>query len=101
MDESSQDNSVAHCVVCLSASGEVPRHLKGVYPTLDPILDSPAQVANEHGILLDPVWTLAAWEVAQQLSQQTGDQGQVPVMLHTGGSALALQGLSQRFPDLF
>lgn len=59
------------------------------------------QVAQEHGILLDPIWTLAAWEVAQQLSGQLVDEHQVPVMLHTGGAALALQGLSQRFPDLF
>ena len=60
-----------------------------------------AQVAQEHGILLDPIWTLAAWEVAQQLSGQPADEGQVSVMLHTGGSALALQGLSQRFPEIF
>lgn len=59
------------------------------------------QVAQEHGILLDPIWTLAAWEVAQQLTAQPVYEDQVPVMLHTGGSALALQGLSQRFPDLF
>ena len=44
---------------------------------------------------------VAAWEVAQQLSGQVVDEGQVPVMLHTSGLALALQGLSPHFPGLF
>ncbi|KAL4440249.1 hypothetical protein ABPG75_003250 [Micractinium tetrahymenae] len=75
-------------------------------------------VAQRHGILLDPIWNLAAWEVASQAAQAAacGDQSghssgpgssggsdageEVVAMLHTGGH-LGLCGLAQRFPDQF
>ena len=62
-------------------------------------------------MLLDPVYTLAAWEACECLAEradspeanstsalaQNTDQ---IIMLHTGG-ALGLQGLAQRFPSEF
>ena len=58
------------------------------------------QVAQQHGILLDPIYSLSAWEIASQMvkMQQTGNFR--TVMLHTGG-ALGLQGIAQRHPDWF
>ena len=53
--------------------------------------------ARATGILLDPVYSLAAWEVAQGMCS---DRGQAVVMLHSGG-ALGLHGLAQRWPDDF
>ena len=54
------------------------------------------QAARDTGILLDPIYTLAAWEVAQEMCS-TGDR---VAMLHSGG-ALGLHGLAQRWPDDF
>lgn len=48
-------------------------------------------------MLLDPIYSLAAWETAGHLAR-AGD-GDV-AMLHAGGG-LALQSLAQRFPDQF
>lgn len=65
----------------------------------------PAQIAKQHGVLLDPIYTLAAWEVSHQLAHGV-EEVDVPglattvVMLHTGGSA-GLYGLAQRYPDSF
>jgi D-cysteine desulfhydrase len=56
------------------------------------------RIAREHGILLDPIYSLAAWEVAEQLACREGSRS--VAMLHAGGS-LALFGLAQRFPDQF
>lgn len=53
-------------------------------------------IARQHGILLDPVYSMAAWEVAADLSSPAGSVA----MLHAGGS-LGLHGLAQRFPDQF
>ncbi|CAM8950804.1 unnamed protein product [Rhodiola kirilowii] len=43
------------------------------------------QVAQQIGISVDPVYTLAAWELAMHLSQISNDATEV-VMLHTGGT---------------
>lgn len=56
------------------------------------------RIARQHGILLDPIYSLAAWEVAEQLACREGRRS--VAMLHAGGS-LALFGLAQRFPDQF
>ena len=56
------------------------------------------QIAQQHGVLLDPVWTLSSWEVCEQLARQHADR-QI-IMIHTGG-ALGLEGLAQRFPEEF
>lgn len=61
-------------------------------------------VARQHGILVDPIWTLASWEAAQLLAASAGAAGSpggsTVVMLHTGGM-LGLCGLAQRYPDQF
>ncbi|WCJ38607.1 Pyridoxal-5'-phosphate-dependent enzyme family protein [Euphorbia peplus] len=55
-------------------------------------------IAQQTGILVDPVYTLAAWEMATQLSLEE-HEAQV-VMLHTGGT-LGMFGLAQRFKTSF
>ncbi|KAL4427332.1 hypothetical protein ABPG77_003241 [Micractinium sp. CCAP 211/92] len=81
-------------------------------------------VAQRHGVLLDPIWSLAAWEAASQAAEaaaaaaRCGDQSgrgsgagsssgggyaggpELVAMLHTGGH-LGLCGLAQRHPDEF
>ncbi len=81
-------------------------------------------VAREHGILLDPIYTLAAWETSWQLARSglssvvgsdrvsaggdagagecrvAHEAGREVVMLHTGGH-MGLHGLAQRFPEQF
>ncbi|XP_049399553.1 D-cysteine desulfhydrase 2, mitochondrial isoform X3 [Solanum stenotomum] len=55
------------------------------------------KIAQETGILLDPVYTLAAWELATQLGQEECAE---VVMLHTGGT-LGMFGLAQRYKSYF
>uniref|UniRef100_A0A453FB24 Tryptophan synthase beta chain-like PALP domain-containing protein n=1 Tax=Aegilops tauschii subsp. strangulata TaxID=200361 RepID=A0A453FB24_AEGTS len=57
------------------------------------------QVARQTGILLDPVYTLAAWEQAVDLCRGDGREAKV-AMIHTGGT-LGLFGLAQRYPQHF
>ena len=79
-------------------------------------------VAQRHGVLLDPIWHLAAWEEACRLAAggtpahdrdcdgsgsgssegaaAAAAPGELIAMLHTGGT-LGLCGLAQRFPDRF
>ncbi len=57
-------------------------------------------MAQETGILLDPIYSLAAWEVAEEMAGKTrGEEGSV-AMLHSGGM-MGLFGVAQRFPDQF
>ncbi len=63
------------------------------------IWDGILQIAKEHGILLDPIYSLAAWETACKIAADTPADTDV-LMLHSGGS-LGLHGLAQRFPDQF
>ncbi|KAM7468713.1 hypothetical protein LguiB_016275 [Lonicera macranthoides] len=58
------------------------------------------QIAQQTGILVDPVYTLAAWELASQLCQVEGKDGANVVMLHTGGT-LGMFGLAQRYKSYF
>ncbi|PHT59242.1 D-cysteine desulfhydrase 2, mitochondrial [Capsicum baccatum] len=55
------------------------------------------KIAQETGILIDPVYTLAAWELASQLGQEECAK---VVMLHTGGT-LGMFGLAQRYKSYF
>lgn len=55
------------------------------------------KIARQTGILLDPVYTLAAWEVASNL---TLSRDKEIVMLHTGGT-MGLFGLAQRYSSEF
>ncbi|RLN24746.1 putative D-cysteine desulfhydrase 2, mitochondrial [Panicum miliaceum] len=56
------------------------------------------QVAQQTGVLLDPMYTLAAWEQAVDLCRR--DSEAKVVMVHTGGT-LGLFGLAQRYPPQF
>ncbi|KAI3696485.1 hypothetical protein L1987_79503 [Smallanthus sonchifolius] len=58
------------------------------------------QIAQETGVLVDPIYTLAGWELASQLSQQERKGGAKVVMLHTGGT-LGMFGLAQRYKSYF
>ncbi|XP_047058634.1 putative D-cysteine desulfhydrase 2, mitochondrial isoform X1 [Lolium rigidum] len=62
-------------------------------------ISSCRHVAQQTGILLDPVYTLAAWEQAVDLCRGE-DRGAKVVMIHTGGT-LGLFGLAQRYPQHF
>ncbi|XP_037413697.1 putative D-cysteine desulfhydrase 2, mitochondrial [Triticum dicoccoides] len=57
------------------------------------------QVAQQTGILLDPVYTLAAWEQAVDLCRGDG-RGAKVAMIHSGGT-LGLFGLAQRYSQHF
>jgi D-cysteine desulfhydrase len=57
------------------------------------------QIAQQTGILVDPMYTLAAWEMAALLSEE-GKGAVDVVMLHTGGT-LGMFGLAQRYKSYF
>lgn len=57
------------------------------------------QIAQQTGILVDPIYTLAAWELSTILSQEEVGGAKV-VMLHTGGT-LGMFGLAQRYKSFF
>lgn len=60
------------------------------------------RIAQQTGILLDPIFTLAAWEVGSELclhEKKLGNDQEV-VVLHTGGT-MGLFGLAQRYPTEF
>ena len=56
-------------------------------------------IAAQYGVVLDPIWTLAAWEAALEESAVEDDNREV-IMLHTGGG-LGLCGVAQRYPEEF
>ncbi|XP_024989621.1 D-cysteine desulfhydrase 2, mitochondrial [Cynara cardunculus var. scolymus] len=58
------------------------------------------QIAQETGVLVDPIYTLAAWELATQLSLEERKGGAKVVMVHTGGT-LGMFGLAQRYKSYF
>lgn len=58
------------------------------------------QIAQQTGVLVDPVYTLAAWETAMLLSSKEAEGGSEVVMLHTGGT-LGMFGLAQRYKNYF
>ncbi|OIV98451.1 hypothetical protein TanjilG_16778 [Lupinus angustifolius] len=58
------------------------------------------QIAQQSGVLVDPVYTLAAWETAMLLSSKEAEVGSGVVMLHTGGT-LGMFGLAQRYKSYF
>ena len=77
----------------------MPRKFGNVLPE---DIEACRKAARETGILLDPIYSLAAWETAQSMCAdvQVMEQGKRVVMLHTGG-ALGLHGLAQRWPEAF
>ncbi|KAK4740710.1 hypothetical protein SAY87_024298 [Trapa incisa] len=58
------------------------------------------QIARQTGVLVDPIYTLAAWELATSLGEEEGRDGAKVVMLHTGGT-LGMFGLAQRYKSHF
>ncbi|KAJ8773517.1 hypothetical protein K2173_005763 [Erythroxylum novogranatense] len=58
------------------------------------------KIAQQTGILVDPMYTLAAWEMATQLCKEERVKGGQVVMLHTGGT-LGMFGLAQRYKSIF
>jgi hypothetical protein len=56
------------------------------------------KIAQETGVLVDPMYTLAAWETATELVQD--EKSSIVVMLHTGGT-LGMFGLAQRYKTCF
>lgn len=58
------------------------------------------RIAQQTGILVDPIYTLAAWDLATQLSLQSEDEDTKIAMLHTGGT-LGMFGLAQRYKSYF
>ncbi|GMI99759.1 hypothetical protein like AT3G26115 [Hibiscus trionum] len=62
-------------------------------------VDACQQVAQQTGILLDPVYTLAAWETVTRITCAHEADANV-VMLHTGGT-LGMFGLAQRYKSHF
>ena len=59
-----------------------------------------ADVARRHGILLDPIWTLASWTAATDAAASYSSAGadMDAAVLMTGGG-LGLHGLAQRWPQ--
>ncbi|KAL6569182.1 hypothetical protein OROHE_003463 [Orobanche hederae] len=57
------------------------------------------KIARQTGILVDPIYTLAAWDLATLLSQKEEGDNKL-VMLHTGGT-LGMFGLVQRYKSYF
>ncbi|EYU30600.1 hypothetical protein MIMGU_mgv1a007463mg [Erythranthe guttata] len=57
------------------------------------------RIAQQTGILVDPIYTLAAWNLAADLSEN-GEERTKVVMLHTGGT-LGMFGLAQRYRSYF
>lgn len=76
-----------------------PRHFGVVLPG---DVEACAAVARSSGVLIDPVYTLAAWEVAAALRSAggTGAGEERVILLHTGGT-LGIFGLAQRYPGEF
>ncbi|CAE6067376.1 unnamed protein product [Arabidopsis arenosa] len=56
------------------------------------------KIAQETGVLVDPMYTLAAWETATELVLD--EKSSIVVMLHTGGT-LGMFGLAQRYKSCF
>ena len=56
------------------------------------------KIAQETGVLVDPMYTLAAWETATELVED--EDSSIVVMLHTGGT-LGMFGLAQRYKSFF
>ncbi|THU60307.1 hypothetical protein C4D60_Mb07t11260 [Musa balbisiana] len=63
-------------------------------------IDLCRRIAQQTGVLLDPIYTLAAWEHAVLLADAESESQAKVVMLHTGGT-LGLFGLAQRYVSDF
>ncbi|KAJ7957663.1 D-cysteine desulfhydrase 2, mitochondrial [Quillaja saponaria] len=75
------------------------RHPRKFGNVLGGEIEACQQIAQQTGILVDPMYTLAAWEMATLLSKEAKGETEV-VMLHTGGT-LGMFGLAQRYKTYF
>ncbi|KAE9604797.1 hypothetical protein Lal_00011080 [Lupinus albus] len=91
-NEHSEDDGIVHWV----ERGH-PRKFGNV---LEGEVEACQQIAQQTGVLVDPVYTLAAWETAMLLSNKEAEGGSGVVMLHTGGT-LGMFGLAQRYKGYF
>lgn len=58
-------------------------------------------VCSQTGLVFDPIYSLASWEVATRLAGQgAGDLQPLVILVHTGGM-LNLFGVAQRWPQYF
>ena len=76
---------------------KIPRTFGKVIP--GEILECRA-IAAKHGVIVDPLWTLAAFQLAEDLVTDSKENSERVLMIHTGG-AMGLCGLGQRYPDEF
>jgi D-cysteine desulfhydrase len=59
------------------------------------------EIASKFGVLVDPIWTLAAWEAAVTASSGEESDSNDVIMVHTGGAVGSLCGVAQRWPGEF
>ena len=78
------------CIFAISRFGNI----------LEGEVEACQHIAQQTGILVDPVYTLAAWEMAALLSDREAKGRSEVVMLHTGGT-LGMFGLAQRYKSYF
>lgn len=80
-----------------------PRHFFRFGNVIEGELEACQRIAQQTGILVDPIYTLAAWELATSLCEEEGRDGAGAkakvVMLHTGGT-LGMFGLAQRYKSV-
>ncbi|PON74671.1 Tryptophan synthase beta subunit-like PLP-dependent enzyme [Trema orientale] len=76
------------------------RHPRKFGNILEGEIEACQDIAQRTGILVDPVYTLAAWEMATILSEKESKEDTTVVMLHTGGT-LGMFGLAQRYRSFF
>ncbi|XP_068657271.1 D-cysteine desulfhydrase 2, mitochondrial isoform X2 [Aristolochia californica] len=86
-------------------AGGIVQWVQRIYPrkfgnVLEGEVEACQQIARQTGILVDPIYTLAAWEQATLLCQEEVERGVKVVMLHTGGT-LGMFGLAQRYKTHF
>ncbi|GMH31104.1 hypothetical protein Nepgr_032947 [Nepenthes gracilis] len=84
--------------ICDRSSNELVNWVDRVNPrkfgkVLDGEVKACQKVANQTGILVDPIYTLAAWELAALLSPREAEEGVKVVMIHTGGHLACLDWL--------
>jgi 1-aminocyclopropane-1-carboxylate deaminase/D-cysteine desulfhydrase-like pyridoxal-dependent ACC family enzyme len=79
----------------------IPREKSRKFGTILPgEVEKCRNIASRYGVLVDPIWTLAAWEAAVTTAKSSEDTSDV-IMVHTGGVMGSLCGVAQRWPEEF
>ncbi|XP_010556352.1 PREDICTED: D-cysteine desulfhydrase 2, mitochondrial [Tarenaya hassleriana] len=76
------------------------RHPRKFGKVLEGEMEICRKIAQETGVLVDPVYTLAGWEAAAGIAVEEEAEDSTVVMLHTGGT-LGVFGLAQRYKSQF